>query len=387
MFTPASCSCCHFRQFCFFFGGSLGHSAPIHTDAKMRGALQRWAKCLLLLNTATVAASAMQTVSLVDFCGQTLQGDGMVLTSHRDSRRYYFVVTGTDCEVTLQAASPQDKVQFQFRFFLVYSPGPVQSSTPLSTHKEHLLLGPPKPRREQETLGLCTAGSYVQLYDGKGHTTRPLGAPLCGKNIPRPTVSTGSFLTLRLVTRGQQPRVDFVGDFTSLRTGLNASACSAEMYFPCRNGKCIPHSLVCDSSNVDNCGDGTDQGVQPPAQCKGSPARPSPLPAKSSAAVGALPSQVTCAGPKESPPSPPGDAARDQADKHGPLFASLAAIGGVALLYWCCWNPGFFLWRVSACRFLPGCNAICAACHLCAQSCARRKPPQVTPGASAGPPV
>lgn len=221
----------------------------------------------------------------------------MVLTSHRDSRRYYFVVTGADCEVTLQAASPKDKVRFQFHFFLVYSLSPVVSGTPLSAHQEHLPRGSPKPPPEQETQGPCATGSFVQLYDGQDHSAPPLGGPLCGKSIPRPVLSTGSFLTLRLLTRGRQPRVDFVGGFTSLRTGklgaagtgpgrvccsgatlphcpvalagLNASACEEEMYFPCRNGRCIPHSLVCDSSNVDNCGDGSDQAVQSPALCQG----------------------------------------------------------------------------------------------------------------------
>nr|XP_056721580.1 low-density lipoprotein receptor class A domain-containing protein 2 [Euleptes europaea] len=321
------------------------------------------------------------TVSVVDVCGQTLQGDGMVLTSHRDSRRYYFVATGTDCELTLQAASPQDQVQFQFRFFLVYSMWPELPSTPLSAHKEPLPPGPPKARREQETSEPCAAGSYVQLYDGRDRTAQPLGTPLCGKNIPRPVLSTGSFLTLRLVTRGQQPRVDFVGDFTSLRTGLNASACSRERYFPCRNGKCIPCSLVCDRSNVDNCGDGTDQAGQPPACCK------DPLPVQASAMVSALPRRVTRAGLQESLLPPAGAAAWDKADKHRTFFAPLAAAVGAALLYWCCWNPGFFLWRVGACRFLPGCNAACAACHLFMQSCAHRKPIQVTPEAGAQLPV
>ncbi|KAL8198221.1 UNVERIFIED_CONTAM: hypothetical protein K2H54_001875 [Gekko kuhli] len=331
-------------------------------------------------------------VSLVDVCGQALHGDGMVLTSHRDSRRYYFVVPGTDCEVALQAASPKDKVQFQFRFFLVYSLSPALPGTPRHAPSEPLPPGSPKPPRGggeegAETQDPCAAGSYVRLYDGQDRSGPPLGPPLCGKSIPRPVLSTGSFLTLRLVTRGQQPRVDFVGGFTSLRTGLNASACSEDTYFPCRNGRCIPRTLVCDSSNVDNCGDGSDQTPQPPARCRGSPALSAPPPAKASAVVSALPRQGTCVGPKESP-RPPSDAAGwDTADKHRPLVASLAALAGAALLYLCCWTPGFFLWRVGACRFLPGCNATCAACQLCAQTCAHRKPTKVTPASGAEPPV
>ncbi|XP_063001541.1 low-density lipoprotein receptor class A domain-containing protein 2 [Elgaria multicarinata webbii] len=351
------------------------------------GGLLVWAARLLLLDTVVFAVSAMQTVSLVDFCGQTLRGDGMVLTSHRDSRRYYFVVPGTDCQLALQAASPRDKVQFQFRFFLVYSMLRLPSSTPPGASEGHPPASSPQPHRQQDTPAPCTSGSYLQFYDGKDHTAKPLGTPLCGKSIPRPILSTGSFLTLRLVTRGQQPRVDFVGDFTSLRTGLNASACSAESYFPCRNGKCIPSGLVCDGSNVDNCGDGTDQNVQPPAWCKGSATPLPPLHPEASSAASVLPSQVTCAGLQDSQLLPPGMATWDKADKQKPVFISLAAILGAALLCWCCWNPGWFVWRVGACRYLPGCNSVCAACHLCTRSCARREPAKVTPHASAEPPV
>ncbi|XP_028604267.2 low-density lipoprotein receptor class A domain-containing protein 2-like [Podarcis muralis] len=356
-------------------------SKPAH-----RGGLQAWGKWLLLLNAAVPAVYPMQTVSVVDFCGQTLHGDGMVLTSHRDSRRYYFVVASTDCQLTMQAATPKDKVQFQFRFFLVYSMVRSPSSTLASN--DHPTLALPKSRSERETPDPCTAGSYVEFYDGQNHTAKPLGMPLCGKNIPRPVTSTGNFLTLRLVTRGQQPRVDFVGDFTSVRTGLNASACSTESYFPCHNGKCIPPSLVCDGSSVDNCGDGTDQAAQSPAWCKGSPTLLPPLNnAEASSAVNALPSQVTCAGPQESQLLPPGTATWDKTDKRKPLFASLAAILGAAFMFWCCWNPGWFIWRMGACRYLPGCNSVCAACHLCPRSCTRREPPKVTPHGSTEPPV
>ncbi|XP_053257015.1 low-density lipoprotein receptor class A domain-containing protein 2 isoform X2 [Podarcis raffonei] len=309
-------------------------SKPAH-----RGALQAWGKWLLLLNAAVPAVSTMQTVSVVDFCGQTLHGDGMVLTSHRDSRRYYFVVASTDCQLTMQAATPKDKVQFQFRFFLVYSMVRSPSSTLASrASNDHPTLALPKSRRERETPDPCTAGSYVQFYDGQNHTAKPLGMPLCGKNIPRPVISTSNFLTLRLVTRGQQPRVDFVGDFTSIRTG------SPTLLPPLNN-------------------------------------------ADASSAVNALPSQVTCAGPQESQLLPPGTATWDKTDKRKPILASLAAILGAAFVFWCCWNPGWFIWRMGACRYLPGCNSVCAACHLCPRSCTHRKPPKVTPHGSTEPPV
>uniref|UniRef100_A0ABM5EK77 Low-density lipoprotein receptor class A domain-containing protein 2 n=1 Tax=Pogona vitticeps TaxID=103695 RepID=A0ABM5EK77_9SAUR len=345
--------------------------------------LQAWAKWLLLLNMQVFPASAMQTVSMVDFCGKTLHGDGMVLTSHRDSRRYYFVVPDTDCQLTLQAASPKDQVQFQFRFFLVYSMLRSPSSTPPSTPQDHRV--PASPR--EPLGGPCSTGSYLQFYDGSDQMAKSLGAPLCGKTIPRPVLSTGPFLTLRLLTRGQQPRVDFVGHFTSLRTGLNASACRAELYFPCRNGKCIPPFLVCDGGMVDDCGDGTDQPAQPPAWCEGSPTLLPVLPSEAAPAVSVWPTQATRTGQQETPLPPPGVRTWDQTGKCKLLLASLAAVLGVVLLFWCCWNPGWFVWRVGACRHLRGCNSVCAACHLCTRSCTQRATAKVTPHGTTEPPV
>ncbi len=66
-----------------------------------------------------------------------------------------------------------------------------------------------------------------------------------------------------------QPRLFFLkfkNDFISIlylilfvSPGFNHSECSGEPYFSCRNGKCIPMSLVCaDDKGIDNCGDGSD---------------------------------------------------------------------------------------------------------------------------------
>ncbi|KAG6921171.1 low density lipoprotein receptor class A domain containing 2, partial [Chelydra serpentina] len=52
-------------------------------------------------------------------------------------------------------------------------------------------------------------------------------------------------------------------------SGFTASECSEEPYFQCRNSKCIPRSLVCDRTGIDNCGDGSDQAAHPPAKCSG----------------------------------------------------------------------------------------------------------------------
>ncbi|XP_034760815.2 low-density lipoprotein receptor class A domain-containing protein 2 [Acipenser ruthenus] len=361
---------------------------------------QLLSKLFVLLNFMTLQVHTIETVNLVDFCGQTIRRDGMIVNSHRESRKYYFVTMGTDCHLTMQATSPKDKVQFYFRFFLVYSllrvnqpttqPLPTPSMAPLSANPTKR--PPTLPTPAEEAADPCKLGSYVQFYDGKDRNAQPIGAPLCGKSLPRPILSTGNYLTLRLVTRGQQPRVDFVGDFTSFRLGFNQSKCSGEPYFPCHNGKCIPMSLVCDGKDLDNCGDGSDQSSLPPAKCKGPfstapdkldattrtpPSSPSHFPS---------PTSQTCSTQSHGNMPQP-DSITDN-KRHVSLLAlyiALGVIGGVVLLFWCCWSPGWFVWRVSACRFMPCCNSFCASCQLCTRSCSRKdhRLAKVTPQSTA----
>ncbi|KAF6109429.1 low density lipoprotein receptor class A domain containing 2 [Phyllostomus discolor] len=209
---------------------------------------------LLLLGAAALTASALETADLVDLCGQTWQGDGLLLRSHSASRKFYFVAPDTDCGLWVRAATPSDRIRFQFRFFLVYS---LTSASPTSQES-------PAPNASTPASAVaCAPGSYLQFYEGPPGAPRPLGAPVCGLTIPVPVASTGDFLGLRLVTRGRQPRVDFVGEVTSFRSGF----CGP--YFRCRNGRCIPPSLVCDLWGMDNCGDGSDQASWPPANCTG----------------------------------------------------------------------------------------------------------------------
>ncbi|XDA73236.1 hypothetical protein R6Z07F_003513 [Ovis aries] len=205
---------------------------------------------LLLLGAATLTASALHTADLVDLCGRTWPADGLLLRSHSASRRFYFVAPDTDCGLWVRAAAPGDRIRLQFRFFLVYSLAP--PSVPPALNASAPLPADP-----------CAPGSYLQLYEGPPGTPRPLGAPLCGLTIPAPVTTSGDLLGLRLVTRGRQPRVDFVGEVTSFRLG------SCGGYFLCRNGRCIPPSLVCDRWGMDNCGDGSDQASWPPANCRG----------------------------------------------------------------------------------------------------------------------
>ncbi|XP_068099255.1 low-density lipoprotein receptor class A domain-containing protein 2 isoform X2 [Hyperolius riggenbachi] len=335
-------------------------------------------------------------VNMVDFCGQTVKADGMIVNSHADSRKYYFVSMGTDCRLTMQATALKDKVQFQFRFFLVYSLLRMSNSqsqtsgpSPNSSARGPTSLETTRP--PGSVSDPCNAGSYVQFYDGKDHHSEPLGTPLCGKTIPRPVLSTGNFLTLRLVTRGQQPRVDFVGDFTSFRIGFNTSECRPEPYFFCQNSKCIPPSLVCDDRNIDNCGDGSDQtncqtggggrgmlGTGAPVEAlPTNPAPPTFTQASSNISCGSDGSRKYLVPNMVQPHG-------SEADRRSflYLYVILGLVLGVALLFWCCWSPGWFIWRVSVCRFIPCCNSFCASCHLCTRSCAwkdKSRPSKVTP--------
>ncbi|XP_040182951.1 low-density lipoprotein receptor class A domain-containing protein 2 [Rana temporaria] len=348
------------------------------------------------------AAYPLETGNMVDFCGQTIKGDGMIVNSHADSRKYYFVSVGTDCRLTMEAATPKDKVQFQFRFFLVYSllrmsnmRSPGQNS---SAHAPSSLETPGPPGSVSDP---CNAGSYVQFYDGKDLHAEPLGTPLCGKTTPRPVLSTGNYLTLRLVTRGQQPRVDFVGDFTSFRIGFNTSECRPEPYFYCHNGKCIPSSLVCDERDIDNCGDGSDQSASPPANCqrdggRGMVGSRTPIevmatsPATSTILQTTSSSNLSCGRDGNLklllPESVQPHGSITERRSYLYLYVILGLVVGVALLFWCCWSPGWFIWRISVCRFVPCCNSFCASCHLCTRSCVLRdksRPSKVTPQSTA----
>lgn len=62
---------------------------------------------------------------------------------------------------------------------------------------------------------------------------------------------------------------DSLLQWLSLISGFNQSECSSEPYFTCRNGKCIPLSLVCDDKGIDNCGDGSDLEENLTTGCKG----------------------------------------------------------------------------------------------------------------------
>eukprot|EP00079_Xenopus_tropicalis_P037310 XP_017951081.1 PREDICTED: low-density lipoprotein receptor class A domain-containing protein 2 isoform X2 [Xenopus tropicalis] len=281
----------------------------------------------------------------------------MIVNSHSESRKYYFVSMGTDCRLTMQASALKDKVQFQFRFFLVYSllrmsnaqseasgPGTNSSGQGASAPEETKATG----SGQGSHYDPCNSGSYVQFYDGKDQNSEPLGTPLCGKTIPRPVLSTGNFLTLRLVTRGQQPRVDFVGDFTSFRIGgTGARNLGDVMATPTVGLKTFEETTL----NLSYGTAGNQQLLHPEM------AHPHGTAEESKSYTSLL-----------------------------YLYVILGLAVGVALLFWCCWSPGWFIWRISICRFIPCCNSFCASCHLCTRSCTFKekcRPGKVTPQSAA----
>ncbi|XP_026372997.2 low-density lipoprotein receptor class A domain-containing protein 2 [Ursus arctos] len=328
----------------------------------MEAHLAQLPQTLLLLGAAALAASALETADLVDLCGQTWQGAGLLLRSHAASRKFYFATPDTDCGLWMRAAAAGDRIRFQFRFFLVYS-------LALAARAPQ---GSPAPNASSpEPADPCAPGSYLQFYEGPPGAPRPLGAPLCGLTIPAPVASSGPFLGLRLLTRGRQPRVDFVGEATSFRLG----ACGA--YFRCQNGRCIPPSLVCDRWGVDNCGDGSDLASWPPADCRGpslvssqagstdGPAsKPLTLsPALRSAETLQMAAQRTLLAGRtpeqQDAAAPPG----------GPRFRGVALVSSLVLasagllvgLVWCCCSSHWLAWRAGAHGLCPSCTT-CYAC-------------------------
>ncbi|KAJ0023445.1 hypothetical protein NQD34_003344, partial [Periophthalmus magnuspinnatus] len=336
----------------FYYTRALEFKLSVDGSVGLTGTmkLDNYAQLFLLLCLCIFHSSAIDTVNVVDFCGQTIRADGMIVNSHQQSKKYYFVTMGTDCHITMQASSPKDNIQFYFRFFLVYSLLRVAPLSPAPTVPEPPLNISLEPLSAESPADRCHAGSYIQFYDGADKSSPPLGPPLCGKSPPRPVLSTGNYLTLRLVTRGSQPRVDFVGDFTSFRLGFNQSKCNGEPYFSCRNGKCIPLSLVCDDKGINNCGDGSDLEENLKNECK----------------VIWVVSSMWSTAPGSWPLL---------------LCIVLGFLGGSLMFCWCCWSPGWLLWRVSICRFWPCCNSACSACQLCGGSshCKEHRMAKVSP--------
>ncbi|ELK02176.1 Low-density lipoprotein receptor class A domain-containing protein 2 [Pteropus alecto] len=293
------------------------------------------------------------------------QGDGLLLRSHSASRRFYFVDPDTDCELWVRAAAPSDRIRFQFRFFLVYT---LTSESPASSAPN---------ASSPASTDACAPGSYLQFYEGPPGAPRPLGAPLCGLTIPVPVMSFGEFLGLRLVTRGRQPRVDFVGEVTSFRLG------SCDGYFRCRNSRCIPPSLVCDLWGMDNCGDGSDQASWPPANCRGPSLVPSQVGSTeddtskpltvSSALESAGPLQIVS---ESSSPAGQGPIGQDAA-LEGPPWLQRVALAAllllasagllIGLLWCCCFSSWLARWASAHDLCLS-----CTICHMC--------PGQVAPG-------
>ncbi|XP_067826223.1 uncharacterized protein ldlrad2 isoform X2 [Heptranchias perlo] len=251
----------------------------------------------------------------------------------------------------MQATSPKDKVKFQFRFFLVYSllreSSILQPTTATQLLQRNVtgplfLLNATRPGQGagvqplgEEMTDTCNDGSYVQFYDGKDRNSPPIGSLLCGKSIPRPILSTGNYLSLRLVTRGLQPRVDFVGDFTSFRPDN------------------FSNSATLDEGSTSTLE--PNNSLSPPVNlttlCQ-TPNRHHHL----------LPNSV---------PYPNSVTDNKSYVSLLALYIVLGVIAGVVLLFWCCWSPGWLVWRLSVCRFLPCCNSFCAACQLCTHSCRR----------------
>ncbi|KAJ0068299.1 hypothetical protein NL108_004683, partial [Boleophthalmus pectinirostris] len=155
---------------------------------------------------------------------------------------------------------------------------------------------------------------------------------------------------------------------------FNQSKCNGEPYFSCRNGKCIPLSLVCDDKGIDNCGDGSDLEENLKNECKVIQSTFNVSSLSNIKVIYSLTSMFSTA---------PGSWSLL-------LCVVLGLVGGSVVFCWCCWSPGWFLWRVSICRFWPCCNSPCSACQLYGGSahCKEHRMAKVSPHPQAkGPPT
>ncbi|CAH1779427.1 unnamed protein product [Owenia fusiformis] len=130
-----------------------------------------------------------------------------------------------------------------------------------------------------------------------------------------------------------QPRIRFTLDFTSYFEG----DCSIDniddgLQMQCDSGRCIDDTLRCDVYYSPNCGtsDNSDIRASEPGNCR--PTRPPDL---------------------------------------FPLYLVLGLLAALAMLYWCCWRPGYCPWRLARLRNVKCCKRPC--CHPCRNSPACRK--------------
>ncbi|XP_008060923.1 low-density lipoprotein receptor class A domain-containing protein 2 [Carlito syrichta] len=304
----------------------------------------------LLLGVVALTVSALETADLVDLCGRTRRGDALLLRSHPASRSFYFVAPDTDCRLWVRAAAPGDRIRFQFRFFRGHG------WTLGGVSETHVSKG--RGLLELKSQALANPAAFGPLHSRSQQCLTSSAGPVT--------------LALRLEMRQ-------AGEVTGL------GPCGA--YFRCRNGRCVPTSLVCDRWGMDNCGDGSDQGPWPPANCRDPSLAPSwagsteantSKPPMLSLALGSAGS-LWIAAEQNSPAGQ--DSTQQDAALEGPrlrgvalAFSLLLASAGLLLGFvWCCCSPGRLAWQ-------PGARGLCLGCGATGPICCYTCPDRVAPG-------
>lgn len=82
---------------------------------------------------------------------------------------------------------------------------------------------------------------YVEVHDGNGPFSRPIGEKYCGYDLPRipDIISTGSALYVRFVTDSIRPSTGFAATFTVV-----PSPCSSQPYLKLTGNESDPHSFT-----------------------------------------------------------------------------------------------------------------------------------------------
>ncbi|XP_077983218.1 uncharacterized protein LOC144438060 [Glandiceps talaboti] len=228
--------------------------------------------------------------------------DANYVRSHSDS---VALSETTRCTMTVQAKKNNQFLYIRFVF------------------PDNYIIDDPRNTVGSDGLGDSTTcdGAYIQIYDSETRDNETVLVHTCGTTQPASVATTQNFATFYMRVRDTS-----TVNFTILYSSYDFGPCTDEVTeLQCNNGRCIPRSLACDFAN--NCGDSSDQLVGAPSYC--------PL----------IRQGITY-------------------DDLWWWWIPIVALLFLYAIYWCCWRPGYFPWRMACCR-----NVWRDMCRDCCKHC------------------
>ncbi|XP_033117557.1 uncharacterized protein LOC117117388 [Anneissia japonica] len=248
------------------------------------------------------------------------------MSSHSTQGQFDYFNRSVDCSYRVTAMADFTKVMIDFRWFDI-----------------------------SERYGDNTNCSHASLwlYDGTSSGSPVLLENHCGTVRPSVIESTGTSMTIRVVSDGDWSVIDFRAVFTVISTMVvpnnnyteclkffllkvervpnlfrhifTATDCMSSDFMCSTTARCISKEVTCDRQNISNCGgeDYSDQSDNSPSFC---------------------------------PVNEPANLV--------PLWISLAVLGALSpfILYWCFWRPGYLTWICGCCRRRRCSNNRCSCC-------------------------